>query len=96
MSKKTDKKKVVPLYPLRKDKEFIPSTYRAGFENILGLAMNRELPEYFLEERDMLGLEEILAAWKNEKAQKDIQKLAKELGLDKKVGFDWEKKKIKY
>ncbi|MFX1486822.1 MAG: hypothetical protein ACFFBS_06990 [Promethearchaeota archaeon] len=96
MSKETEEKKSVPLYPLRKDKEFIPSPYRAGFESILAMAMNRELPDYFLDERDMLGLEEIIAAWKNEKAQKEIQELAKKLGLDKKVAFDWKKKKIKY
>lgn len=93
---KKEEKKDLPLYPLRKDREFIPKTYRAGFENILATAMNRELPDYFLDERDMLGLDEILAAWRNEKAQKDIQNLAKKLGTGKKVAFDWEKKKMKY
>lgn len=93
---KNEKKKDVPLYPLRKDREFIPKTFRGGFENILATAMNRELPDYFLDERDMLGLDEILAGWRNEKAQKDIQDLAKKLGIGKKVAFDWEKKKMKY
>jgi hypothetical protein len=83
-------------YPLRKKMLTLPPAFKGAMEEILKEGMNRELPGFFEDERDMLDMGEVKTSWKNEEAQKQIQELAKEMGIDKEVGFDWQKKKIKY
>ncbi|MHA1835682.1 MAG: hypothetical protein ACTSYQ_01950 [Candidatus Odinarchaeia archaeon] len=84
------------LYPLRKKLRTLPPAFKGAIEEILKEGMNRELPDFFEDERDMLDMGEVKTAWKIEEAQKQVQELAKRLGIDKKVGFDWNKKKMKY
>ena len=85
-----------PLYPLRKKLATLPPAFKGAMEEILKEGMNRELPDFFEDERDMLDMGEVKTSWKDEKAQKQIQDLAKEMGVDEKLGFDWNKKKIRY
>ncbi|MHA1237777.1 MAG: hypothetical protein ACTSSJ_00785 [Candidatus Odinarchaeia archaeon] len=85
----------VPLYPLRKKIKHLPPAFKGAIEEVFREAMNRALPEYFEEERDTLDLGEVKTAWRNEKARQQIEELIKELNLDKKLGFDWEKRKFK-
>ncbi|MEM2906797.1 MAG: hypothetical protein QW739_01795 [Candidatus Odinarchaeota archaeon] len=84
------------LYPLRKKIEKLPAAYKGAIEEILREGMNRQLPGFFEDERENLDIGEVKTAWRNEEAQRQIQELAKKLGVDEKVAFDWSKKKIKY
>ena len=92
----SEKEEESPLYPLRKKLITLPPAFKGAMEEILKEGMNRELPDFFEDERDMLGMDEVKTSWKVESAQKEIQDLAKEMNLDKKLGYDWKKKKITY
>jgi hypothetical protein len=92
----SEKEEETEIYPLRKKITTLPPAFKGAMEEILKEGMNRELPEFFEDERDMLDMGEVKTSWKNEKAQEQIQELARLLGVDEKVAFDWKKKKIKY
>ena len=84
------------LYPLRKKVVRLPSSYRGAVEEILREGMNRVYPEFFDDERETLDMGDVKTSWKIEKAQEQIHELVKSLGVDYTLGFDWEKKKLKY
>ena len=86
------------LYPLRKDlKGFLPPQFRISISNILSIGHVQEFVDMWKGRRVKIGLSDIPpTAYKHEFAVKQVQDIAKKLMFDKKIGFDLEKRKLKY
>ncbi|MBS7643959.1 hypothetical protein KEJ26_05240 [Candidatus Bathyarchaeota archaeon] len=84
-------------FPLRRLlKSPLPLSFKGGITNLLKFGHIQELLDFWVEERSRIGLEAAPpTAYKNEKALHELQVIAKQTKLDKKVAFDWERKEPK-
>jgi heterodisulfide reductase subunit C len=84
-------------FPLRRPlKSPIPLSFKGGITNLLKFGHIQELLDFWVEERSRIGLEATPpTAYKDEKALNEVQVIAKQTKLDRKIGFDWERKEPK-
>ena len=97
MSKKVSEEKT-PVYPLRQPiKGYVPESFRIAITTILKFGHIRELLSSMKRRRDELGLESVPStAYKYEKALEDFLELVTKSKFDELIGYDKDKKKLKY
>lgn len=97
MSKKESEEKT-PVYPLRQPvKGYVPESFRIAITTILKSGHIRELLGSMKKRREKVGLDTVPpTAYKHEKALEDFLKLVTKNKFDELIGYDLDKKKLKY
>lgn len=100
MSRKEDKdtEGKPPLYPLRKAvKGYVPESFRIPITTILKFGHIRELLATMERRRGEVGLDSVPpTAYKHEKALKEFQELITSSKFDELIGYDRDRKRLKY
>ncbi len=84
--------------PLRKPLEGkLPLQGRPVADLLLSTGCNTSLSSFVKQKRKQMGLPQLPpASCSDEEALHEIQELMKRIDFDKRVGYDWEKKKLRY
>lgn len=87
-----------PKHPLEKPiKGKVPPQYRQIIKGIIERGQLLELLDFFIEEREMLGLpEKPQSAYSNPKALKELEAIIEALKYDREIGFNLKKKDYIY
>ncbi len=86
-----------PLHPLRKKASSpVPTSFQGAVTSLINQGQIQSLLDFWIDERLGLGLpEKPASAYSSERAVQQTQEIAKELGFDKTVRFNWKEKRLK-
>jgi len=86
-----------PLYPLKKKAiSPVPPSFQGAVTNLINQGQVQSLLDFWIDERTSLGLpEKPASAYSSDRAVQQTQEIAKELGFDKAVRFNWREKRLK-
>jgi len=86
-----------PLYPLRKKAVSpVPTSFQNSVANLINQAQVQSLLDFWIDERTNLSLpEKPVSAYSSEKAVQQSQEIVKEVGFDRAVRFDWNKRRLR-
>lgn len=86
------------LHPLRKEvKGFLPPPLRIPMTNLLSTGHTQELIDIWKGRRKKIGLVEVPpTAYRYDEAIKQVQEIVRILKVEEKIGYDYEKKGLKY
>lgn len=86
-----------PLYPLKKKSVSpVPAAFQSPITNLINQGQIQSLLDFWIDERTGLGLpEKPASAYSSDKAIQQTQEIIQEIGFDRRLKFDWKRKKLK-